>query len=70
MKLHAWLARATAAHPDRDVAAIEIRHLAAHVTSLSPTAQRIHNPELTAAQLQTLDALAARLDPVEALSRE
>ena len=54
MKLHAWLARATAAHPDRDVAAIEIRHLAAHVTGLSPTAQRIHNPELTAAQLQAL----------------
>ena len=68
MKLHAWLARATAAHPDRDVAAIEIRHLAAHVTGLSPTAQRIHNPELTAAQLQTLDALAARLHAGEPLA--
>ena len=68
MNLHAWLARATAAHPDRDVAAIEIRHLAAHVTGLSPTAQRIHNPELTAAQLQALDALVARLHAGEPLA--
>ena len=62
MHLHHWLAQAIAAHPDPEVAAIETRHLAAHITGLSPTAQRIHDPELEPAQQQALDALAARPD--------
>ena len=62
MHLHHWLAQAIAAHPDPEVAAIETRHLAAHITGLSPTAQRIHDPELEPAQIQSLDALAALLN--------
>ena len=68
MNLHTWLAHAAAAHPDRDVADLESRYLAAHITGLSPTAQRIHNPELTAAQQQALDALATRLHSGEPLA--
>ena len=68
MHLHHWLAQAIAAHPDPEVAAIETRHLAAHITGLSPTAQRIHDPELEPAQIQALDALAARLHAGEPLA--
>ena len=68
MNLHHWLARAIAAHPDPEVAALEARHLAAHITGLSPTAQRIHDPELSPAQQQALDALAARLHAGEPLA--
>ena len=68
MHLHHWLAQAIAAHPDPEVAAIETRHLAAHITGLSPTAQRIHDPELEPAQQQALDTLAARLHAGEPLA--
>ena len=68
MHLHHWLAQAIAAHPDPEVAAIETRHLAAHITGLSPTAQRIHDPELEPAQQQALDPLAARLHAGEPLA--
>ena len=68
MKLHHWLARTIAAHPAPEVAALETRYLAAHITGLSPTAQRIHDPELSPAQQQALDALAARLHAGEPLA--
>ena len=48
MKLSHWIIRSAAAHPDTDVALIETRHLAAFVTGLSLTRQRIHDPDLTA----------------------
>lgn len=68
MKLSHWINRSAAAHPDVGNALIETRHLAASITGLSPTQQRIHDPELSADTVAVLDALAARLHSGEPLA--
>lgn len=68
MKLSHWISRRVAAHPDAETALIEIRHLAAAVTGLSLTQQRIHDPDLDVDTEAALDALAARLCAGEPLA--
>ena len=68
MKLSLWIHRRAAAHPDSEAALLETRHLAAFVTGLSLTQQRIHDPDLSADAVAALDALAARLHAGEPLA--
>ena len=68
MKLSLWIHRSAAAHPDSEAALLETRHLAAFVTGLSLTQQRIHDPDLSADAVVALDALAARLHAGEPLA--
>ena len=68
MKLSLWIHRSAAAHPDSEAALLETRHLAAFVTGLSLTQQRIHDPDLSADAVIALDAFAARLHAGEPLA--
>ncbi|MDO4644131.1 MAG: peptide chain release factor N(5)-glutamine methyltransferase [Cardiobacteriaceae bacterium] len=68
MTLNEWVAASAAFHPDRDNALMETRYLATHITGISPTQQRIHNPVLSATQEESLNSLAQRLHRGEPLA--
>lgn len=68
MTLNDWINHTVTTHPDPEIAVLEIRFLVTHITGITPTKQRIDNPELTSKQIDDLNSCALRLIQGEPLA--